>query len=183
MRKLGLFLQAEKKPACKPRPCRQMTCPGQRIQVDVKVALRRCIANPEMRLFQYTAIDEFARLRFLAACSGRGSYSSADFLKKMFKGYARRGIEVACVQTDYGPEFTNRFLTGRQRCPSLFGNTAAEMAEMGVCHKRIRPYTPRHNGKAERSHRGTRNVSVPAAALIPWTTLQSGSPSTTTNAP
>ena len=82
MRKLGLFLQAEKKPACKPRPCRQMTYHGQRIQVDVKVALRRCIANPEMRLFQYTAIDEFARLRFLAACSGRGSYSSADFLKK-----------------------------------------------------------------------------------------------------
>ena len=44
-----------------------MTYPGQRIQVDVKVVPRRCIADPELRLYQYTAIDEFTRLRFLAA--------------------------------------------------------------------------------------------------------------------
>lgn len=25
--------------------------------------------------------------------------------------------------------------------------------ELGICHKLIRPYTPRHNGKVERSHR------------------------------
>ena len=30
MRKLGLFPQAEKKPACKPKPYEQMTYPGQR---------------------------------------------------------------------------------------------------------------------------------------------------------
>ena len=35
-----------------------MTYPGQRIQVDVKVVPRRCIADPELRLYQYTAIDE-----------------------------------------------------------------------------------------------------------------------------
>ena len=64
MRKLGLFPQAEKKPACKPKPYEQMTYPGQRVQVDVKVVPRRCIADPELRLFQYTAIDEFTRLRF-----------------------------------------------------------------------------------------------------------------------
>ena len=44
-----------------------MTYPGQRIQVDVKVVLRRCITDPELRLFQYNTIDEFSRLRFLAA--------------------------------------------------------------------------------------------------------------------
>ena len=37
MRKLGLFPQKEKKPAYKPKPYQQMTYPGQRIQVDVKV--------------------------------------------------------------------------------------------------------------------------------------------------
>ena len=42
-----------------------MTYPGQRVQVDVKVVPRACIADPELRLFQYTAIDEFTRLRFL----------------------------------------------------------------------------------------------------------------------
>ncbi len=65
MRKLGLFSPKEKKPAYKPKPYQQMTYPGQRIQVDVKVVPRHCIADPELRLYQYTAIDEFTRLRFL----------------------------------------------------------------------------------------------------------------------
>ena len=150
MRKLGLFPQAEKKPAYKPKPYEQMTYPGQRVQVDVKVVPRKCIADPELRLFQYTAIDEFTRLRLLAAYPEQSTYSSADFLKRLFKWYARRGIRMECVQTDNGPEFTNRFLTGRQDCPSLFEKTASDL---GVRHKLIRPYTPRHNGKVERSHR------------------------------
>ena len=59
MRKLGLFPQAEKKKAYKSKPYAQMTYPGQRVQVDVKVVPRKCITDPELRLFQYTAIDEF----------------------------------------------------------------------------------------------------------------------------
>ena len=150
MRKLGLFPQGEKKPAYKPKPYQQMTYPGQRVQVDVKVVPRRCIANPELRLFQYTAIDEFTRLRFLAAYPEQSTYSSADFLKKLVKWYARRGIRVECVQTDNGVEFTNRFFTGKQDRPTLFEATATQL---GIRHKLIRPYTPRHNGKVERSHR------------------------------
>ena len=60
-----------------------MTYPGQRVQVDVKVVPRKCIADPELRLFQYTAIDEFTRLRFLAAYPEQSTYSSADFLRKL----------------------------------------------------------------------------------------------------
>ena len=150
MRKLGLFPKAEKKPAYKPKPYEQMTYPGQRVQVDVKVVPRRCVADPELRLFQYTAIDEFTRLRFLAAYSEQSSYSSADFLKRLVKWYARRGIRVECVQTDNGPEFTNRFSTNKRDRPPLFEATAAQL---GIRHKLIRPYTPRHNGKVERSHR------------------------------
>ena len=150
MRKLGLFPQKEKKPAYKPKPYQQMTYPGQRIQVDVKMVPRRCIADPELRLFQYTAIDEFTRLRFLAAYPEQSTYSSADFLKKLFKWYARRGIRVECVQTDNGFEFTNRFSNSKRDLPTLFETTAAQL---GIRHKLIRPYTPRHNGKVERSHR------------------------------
>ena len=150
MRKLGLFPPKEKKPACKPKPYQQMTYPGQRIQVDVKVVPRHCIADPELRLFQYTAIDEFTRLRFLAAYPEQSTYSSADFLKKLFKWYARRGIRVECVQTDNGLEFTNRFSNSKRDIPTLFETTAAQL---GIRHKLIRPYTPRHNGKVERSHR------------------------------
>ena len=132
------------------KPYQQMSYPGQRIQVDVKVVPRRCIADPELRLYQYTAIDEFTRLRFLAAYPEQSTYSSADFLKKLFKWYARRRIRVECVQTDNGFEFTNRFSNSKRDLPTLFETTAAHL---GIRHKLIRPCTSRHNGKVERSHR------------------------------
>ena len=150
MRKLGLFPGEKPKKAYTPKPYEQMTYPGQRIQVDVKVVPRRCITDPKLRLFQYTAIDEFTRLRFLAAYPEQSTYSSADFLKKLIKWYARRGILVECVQTDNGFEFTNRFSNSKRDMPTLFEATAREL---GIRHKLIRPYTPRHNGKVERSHR------------------------------
>ena len=150
MRKLGMFPSTKEKKTYKPKPYEQMTYPGQRVQVDVKVVPRCCIADPELRLYQYTAIDEFTRLRFLAAYPEQSSYSSADFLKKLVKWYARRGIRVECVQTDNGFEFTNRFSNSRRDFPTLFEVTAARL---NIRHKLIRPYTPRHNGKVERSHR------------------------------
>ena len=61
------YLLLKKKEPYKPKSYEQMTYPGQRVQVDVKVVPRSCIPDPELRLFQYTAIDEFTLLRFLAA--------------------------------------------------------------------------------------------------------------------
>ena len=120
MRKLGMFPVSEKKKAYKPKPYEQMTYPGQRVQVDVKVVPLRCIAVPELRLYQYTAMDEFTRLRFLAAYPEQSTYSSADFLEKFVKWYGRRGIRVECIQTDNGFEFTNRFSNSRRDLPTLF---------------------------------------------------------------
>lgn len=150
MRKLGMFPQKKEKKADKPKPYEQMSRPGERVQVDVKVVPRCCITDPELRLFQYTAIDELTRLRFLAAYSEQSTYSSADFLMRLVKWYARRGISVECVQTDNGFEFTNRFSSSKKNRLTLFEKTAADL---GIRHKLIRPYTPRHNGKVERSHR------------------------------
>ena len=140
--------QAQKK--YQPKPYEAMQYPGQRIQVDVKVVPRSCIADPTLKLFQYTAIDEFSRLRFLAAYSEQSTYSSTDFLEKLMLWYKRRGIQVECVQTDNGFEFTNRFSNSKRNIPSLFEVTADRLE---IRHKLIRPYTPRHNGKVERSHR------------------------------
>ena len=44
----------------------------------------------------------------------------------------------------------SRFSSRKRELPTLFQRTAAEL---GIRHKLIRPYTPRHNGKVERSHR------------------------------
>lgn len=150
MRKLGMFPAAKPKKGYKPKPYEQMTHPGERVQIDVKVVPRRCIADPDLRLYQYTAIDEFTRVRILGAYPEQSTYSSADFLRKIVKKYARIGIKVECVQTDNGFEFTNRFSNSKRDLPTLFEKTASELA---IRHKLIRPYTPRHNGKVERSHR------------------------------
>ena len=147
MRRQGLFPAKKQKKKEKVKPYEQMTHPGERVQVDVKVVSQKCIADPELRLFQYTAIDEFTRLRFLAAYPEQSAYSSAD-VRRMW--YARRGIKVECVQMDNGFEFTNRFSNSKRDLPTLFEKTAAEL---GIRHKLIRPYTPRHNGKVEHSHR------------------------------
>lgn len=146
LRKLGLSGAAQKKPSYQPKPCEQMSYPGQRVQVDVKVVPRACITDPELRLFQY----EFTRLRFLCAYQEQSTYSSADFIERLVKWYQRRGITVECVQTDNGFEFTNRCSNSKRDLLTRFELTAKRL---GIRHKLIRPYTPRHNGKPERSHR------------------------------
>ena len=151
MRRLDMFKQATViKNKYVPKPYESMQYPGQRVQIDVKVVPPSCIANPSLKLFQYTAIDEFSRLRFLAGYDEHSTYSSADFLNKTVAFFKRHGFNIECVQTDNGPEFTNRFLTSKKDKLTLFTHTANQL---GIKHKLIRPYTPRHNGKVERSHR------------------------------
>ena len=150
MRREGWTTQAEKKKPYKPKPYEQMQYPGQRVQIDVKVVPRRCIADPQLKLYQYTAIDEYSRYRVLGAYEEQSAFSSADFLSKVVKHFARKGVAVECIQTDNGFEFTNRFSNTKRHLPTLF---EATVASLGIRHKLIRPYTPRHNGKVERSHR------------------------------
>ena len=150
MQREGLIEKAVKKKPYKPKPYEQMQYPGQRVQIDVKVVPRRCIADPQMKLYQYTAIDEYSRYRVLAAYEEQSTDSSADFLSKVAAHFARKGITIECVQTDNGFEFTNRFSNSRRDLQTLF---EARAKELGIRHKLIRPYTPRHNGKVERSHR------------------------------
>jgi transposase InsO family protein len=145
-----MFPKGKLKRSVVPKPYEQMRYPGERIQVDVKVVPRRCITDPDLKLYQYTAIDEKTRLRFLYAYEEQSTYSSADFIERAILWFRQRGVEVQCVQTDNGFEFTNRFSSSKRNIPTLFETT---LARYGVLHKLIRPYTPRHNGKVERSHR------------------------------
>ena len=68
-----------------------MTYPGQRVQVDVKVVPRRCIANPGLCLFQYTAIDEFSR----PALPGRLPGTKYLFLRQLPEKACRSGMHAA----------------------------------------------------------------------------------------
>ena len=59
-------------------------------------------------------------------------------------------FKVECVQTDNGSEFIKPFNSKNPDNISLF---EASLKKRNIKHKLIRPYTPRHNGKVERSHR------------------------------
>ena len=131
-----------------PKPYEKMRFPGERVQIDVKFVPEACIVGDAAgeKFYQYTAIDEFSRWRYLEAFQEHSTYSSAQFLEHLIKAAP---FKILCVQTDNGIEFTKRLLPG-DNGPSLF-ETRLEQA--GIRHKLIRPYTPRHNGKVERSHR------------------------------
>ena len=53
MKREGLMPQKKKVKKYTPKPYEQITHPGERIQIDVKVVPRKCIADSELRLYQY----------------------------------------------------------------------------------------------------------------------------------
>ena len=148
LRKMGQIAIKPPNPKYIPKPYEKMLYPGQRVQIDVKVVPAACIVGDAQgkKFYQYTAIDEYSRFRYLEAFEEHSSYSSAVFLEHMIKAFK---FPVKCVQTDNGAEFTKRLCPGKST-PTMFEN---QLKKHNIEHKLIRPYTPRHNGKVERSHR------------------------------
>lgn len=148
LRKQGQMAVKPPNPKYIPKPYEPMYYPGQRVQVDVKHVPAACIVGDATgkKFYQYTAIDEYSRFRYLEAFEEASTYTSKLFLEHMLKAFK---FKVECVQTDNGFEFTKRFGSDKND-PTLFEQ---ELSRRGIRHKLIRPFTPRHNGKVERSHR------------------------------
>jgi hypothetical protein len=149
MVRTNLKLNPKKKKKRKVKKYIQMTFPGERIQMDVKHVPTKCLVNELSgeKLYQYTAIDEFTRLRYLEIFDEISTYSSKQFLINMVKYFP---FTVKTVRTDNGLEFTNLLANTTNPQPTLFEQT---LNELNIAHDYIKPYTPRHNGKVERSHR------------------------------
>ena len=151
LRKLELQPIKPPNPKYIPKPYEKMQYPGQRVQIDVKFVPDACIVGDAKsdgrKFYQYTAIDEYSRFRYLEAFEEHSSYSSAVFLENMLKAFK---FKVECVQTDNGQEFTKRL--GSSEKPTLT-SFEKKLKQLGIEHRLIKPYTPRHNGKVERSHR------------------------------
>ena len=133
-----------------PKPYEQMSYPGQRVQIDVKYVPKICLAGAAAQqggYYQYTFLDEYSRFRYLEAFQEHSTYSSAQFIRNCVRKFP---FPIECVQTDNGSEFTNRLNSSATKKQTLFEKT---LAQLGIRHKLIRPFTPRHNGKVERSHR------------------------------
>ena len=149
LRKQGQMSVKPPNPKYIPKPYEQMHYPGERVQIDVKFVPEACIVGNAKgkKFYQYTAIDEYSRFRYLAAFEEHSTYSSTVFLHHLL---ARFPFPIRCIQTDNGSEFTNTLAHTENPAPTLFEQ---HLHQLGIQHKRIKPYTPRHNGKVERSHR------------------------------
>ena len=137
-------------PKYTPKPYEKMQYPGQRVQIDVKFVPASCLVGEaalDGGYFQFTFIDEYSRFRYLEAFKEHSSYSAAEFIRHCVKKFP---YAIECVQTDNGSEFTNRMNGSKTVRPTFFQKT---LDELGIQHKLIKAFTPRHNGKVERSHR------------------------------
>lgn len=121
------------------------TAIGVKWQMDVKYVPTACYAGTDgQRFYQYTMLEEASRKRFIYAYKENSSYSTIDFVIRAitFFGYAPKTI-----QTDNGGEFAQTKKTDKIHPFDKF------CEKYHIYHKQIRPRTPWHNGKVERSHR------------------------------
>lgn len=129
----------------RPKPYDTPSELGVKWQMDVKFVPSVCYSGSvPQKFYQYTVIDEASHERFLYPYMEQSSYSTVDFVKRAIAYF---GYKPAIIQTDNGSEFTHIKKTNREHPFDVL------CSELNIHHQKIRPRTPRHNGKVERSHR------------------------------
>lgn len=135
-----------------PRPVVQRyehAAPGDLLHLDIKRLVR--IARPSHRVtgnrrdkvpgigaeYVHVAVDDHSRIAFSAIYPDETRASVLHFLDAARAYYARIGIHFRAVLTDNGVSYRSHAFADRCR-------------DLGLKHRRTRPYTPRTNGKAER---------------------------------
>ena len=154
MQRIGIYEKTpSKKKESEPNEWVSGEYPGEKIQVDVKYVPKKCMSKELQergeKFYQYTAIDEYSRLRYTWFTNAHDTYASSEFARRLVKYFP---FKIKTIQTDNGFEFTNRlswqaFLKNKK---TMFENT---LEELGIEYKVIKPHTPKQNGRVERSHR------------------------------
>ena len=141
--------QAKKPPRKHDRRYPELLIPGEKVQIDVKEVPYHCLKGTakrdEKRLYQWTAIDECTRVRFIYGFEEHTPANSIRFLNMIQKIFP---FKIQTIQTDNGTEFTYKYISEETLCPF-----EVALNKAGISHKLIPPRTPWHNGKVERSHR------------------------------
>lgn len=154
LQRLGIYEKApSKKKESEPIEWTTGNYPGDKIQVDVKYVPSKCMTEELKekgeKFYQYTAIDEFTRMRYTWFTNEHSTYMSSEFVKRLVRYFP---FKIKTIQTDNGFEFTNRLSWNKklQNTKTIFETT---LEELGIEYKNIKPYTPKENGRVERSHR------------------------------
>ena len=121
--------------------------PGDKVQVDIKYVPRECLMfdTIDKKYYQITAIDEYSRKRVLKIVDEKSVTHTSKFIKELEE---QMGLKISTIQTDNGSEFVNNKEEIKEE--TIFEKT---LKQLGIKHKRTRPYSPWQNGKVERSHR------------------------------
>lgn len=146
---LGNGLKDKKPPHTNHSRYPELTHPGEKVQIDVKevpyACLRGALRRDGKHLYQWTAIDECTRIRFVYGFEEHTPENTVKFLKMLLKEFP---FPIKTIQTDNGTEFTYKFISDTEKSPM-----DKFLDKMGIGHVLIPPRTPWHNGKVERSHR------------------------------
>lgn len=150
MRRLGYYKQINISGTSKYIPKKYNTPKqiGIKWQIDVKYVPVVCQNKQipcDKRFYQYTCIDEASRERFLFWYDEHTPANTVDFVKRCISYYEYKPLEI---QTDNGIEFT--WNTDKMKKLHPLGKLCLNL---DINHHKIRPRTPQHNGKVERSHR------------------------------
>ena len=92
------------------------------------------------RAFVHTVIDDHSRVAYAEICADEKATTAIGVLHRAVAWFADRGVTVERVLSDNGA------------CYRSFA-WAGACTELGIVHKRTRPYRPQTNGKIERFHR------------------------------
>jgi transposase InsO family protein len=152
LRRLGLG----RLPPLTPRPPvirYERASPGELLHIDVKQLARiasghmghrvtgdRTRHGAQRRLgweWLHVAVDDASRVAYAELLPDASAPSAVAFLGRTVAWLAALGVRVEAVMTDNALCYTQR-------------QYPAALAALGLRHLRIRPYTPRTNGKAER---------------------------------
>lgn len=110
--------------------------PGHHVQVDVKFLFFSDNEGKKIKRYQYTAIDDATRVRALKIYEKHNQANAIDFINYVITKFPFR---IHTIQTDNGHEFQSKFHW--------------HLNDLGMNHRYIKPRTPKHNGKVERSHK------------------------------
>jgi transposase InsO family protein len=127
-------------------------CPGNLLHMDVKKLGRftepgHAVTGERRRRsrrvgweYVHSIVDDCSRLAYAEIHADERAETVVAFTRRAFEWFEERGISIERLMTDNHFSYTK-------------GKALAELLDRrAVSHLRIRPYTPRTNGKVERFH-------------------------------
>ena len=122
-------------------------------QIDVKFVPNECKSvHLDGKFYQYTILDECSRKRALYFTNEHNMYET---VKALNYAHAMFGCLPKVIQSDNGFEFTDKAnrKVGAKHSRQYDNYLERFLKENNIMYQLIRPRTPEHNGKVERSHR------------------------------